>query len=85
MRGARGKMEGLEAEMKMNMGPWDRMIRLILAVAVAVLLLTKVLQGTLALILGVLAAVFFVTAAIGFCPLYVPFGLSTRKKASDKS
>lgn len=71
--------------MKMNMGPWDRMIRLILAVAVAILLLTKVLHGTPAVILGILAVIFFVTASIGFCPLYVPFRISTRKKASDKS
>jgi len=71
--------------MQMNVGPWDRMIRLILAVAVAILILTKVLQGTLALVLGVLAAIFFVTAAIGFCPLYRLFRISTRAKTSDKS
>jgi hypothetical protein len=71
--------------MKMNMGSWDRMIRLLLAFAVAVLLLTKVLHGTLALILGILAAVFFLTAVLGFCPLYCPFRISTRAKASGKS
>jgi len=37
-------------------------------------------RGTLALILGILAAVFVLTAAIGFCPLYVPIKLSPLKK-----
>jgi len=71
--------------MKMNMGSWDRTIRLVLAVAVAILLLTKVIHGTLAVILGGLAAIFFVTAACGVCLLYFPFRISTRKKTSDKS
>ena len=71
--------------MKMNMGSWDRLIRLILAVAVAVLLLTKVLHGTLAMILGIVAAVFFLTSVVGFCPLYVPLRLSTRKKTSART
>jgi len=34
-----------------------------------------------ALILGILAAIFLITSAIGFCGLYVPFKISTRKKA----
>ena len=68
--------------MTMNMGSWDRAIRLVLAVSVAILLLTKVLHGTLAVVLGVLALVFFVTAVFGFCPLYCPFRLTTRKKST---
>ena len=78
-------MEREEVNMKMNMGSWDRLIRLILAVAVAVLLLTKVLHGTLAMILGIVAAVFFLTSVVGFCPLYVPLRLSTRKKTSART
>ncbi len=71
--------------MTMNMGSWDRMIRLILAVAVAILLLTKVLHGTLAVVLGILALVFFLTAVFGFCPLYCPFRLTTREKTTGAS
>jgi hypothetical protein len=38
------------------------------------------LSGTVAIILGIVAAAFFVTSLIGTCPIYLPFGLSTRGK-----
>ena len=63
--------------MKKNMGTLDRLIRLFVALAIVVLLVTKTLTGTLALILGILAVVFLLTSAIAFCPLYVPFKIST--------
>jgi uncharacterized membrane protein len=65
--------------MKKNVGTLDRLIRLIVALVIVVLLVTKTLAGTLALILGILAAVFLLTSAIGFCGLYVPFKISTCK------
>lgn len=65
--------------MKKNMGTLDRLIRLIVALAIVVLLVTKTLAGTLAIILGILAVVFLLTSAIAFCPLYVPFKISTCK------
>ena len=69
--------------MTLNMGPMDRLIRLLLAVLVAILLLAGVLKGTLAIVLGLLALVFLVTSVIGFCPLYVPLKISTREKNED--
>jgi hypothetical protein len=63
-----------------NMGSADRIIRLTLVALVVVLYVTGVIGGTLAIILGVLAVVFLVTSLVSFCPLYVPFGISTRKK-----
>jgi uncharacterized membrane protein len=63
--------------MKKNMGSIDRVIRVVLAVAFGLLVLTGTVNGVLAIILGVLAVVFLGTAAIGFCPLYAPFGIST--------
>lgn len=65
--------------MKPNMGTADRIIRLILAVIFAVLYFTNTVSGTLGIILLVLAVVFVATSAISFCPLYVPFKISTRK------
>ena len=65
--------------MKKNMGSLDRIIRLVLVALVAVLYFTNVISGTLALILGILAVVFLITSLISFCPLYVPFKISTRK------
>jgi hypothetical protein len=66
--------------MKKNMGTVDRIIRIILAIVVAVLYFTGQITGIAAIILGILALIFVVTSAIGFCPLYVPFKLSTIKK-----
>jgi hypothetical protein len=66
--------------MKKNMGVFDRSIRTIVALIIVVLIVIKALTGTIALILGILAAVFVLTAAIGFCPLYVLMKLSTLKK-----
>ena len=66
--------------MKKNMGLVDRIVRLILVAVVLLLYFTGVISGTLALILGIVAVIFFVTSLISFCPLYLPFGISTRKK-----
>ena len=66
--------------MKKNMGIVDRVIRIILAAAVAVLFFTGIISGAAAVILGILAAVFLITAVVGLCPLYLPFGISTIKK-----
>jgi len=65
--------------MTKNMGGPDRLIRLLIAVAIAVLYFTGTISGTLAIVLGIIAVAFFVTSLIGWCPSYLPFGLSTRK------
>jgi hypothetical protein len=67
--------------MKINMGSIDRALRVLVAVAIGVLLGARVLKGWLGLVLGGLAIVFLLTSAVGFCPLYVPFRISTKKKA----
>lgn len=65
--------------MTKNMGSADRVIRLVIAVTVAVLYFTGTISGTLAIVLGIVAIAFFLTGLIGWCPTYWPFGLSTRK------
>ena len=65
--------------MTKNMGTADRVIRFVIAVAVAVLYFTGTISGTLAIVLGIVAIAFFVTSLIGWCPGYLPFHLSTRK------
>lgn len=62
-----------------NMGTADRIIRLVLAALFAYLYFGGVVTGTLGIVLLVLAVVFAATSAIAFCPLYLPFKLSTRK------
>jgi len=66
--------------MKKNMGNIDKVIRILVAVVFVVLYFTHVISGTLGIILLILATVFVVTSILGFCPLYLPFGLSTNKK-----
>ena len=66
--------------MKKNMGMADKAIRFVLAAIVGVLYYTNVINGTLAIVLGVLAVVFILTSFISFCPLYLPFGINTRRK-----
>jgi hypothetical protein len=66
--------------MKKNMGVIDRVVRILIAVVVVVLFFTHVISGILAIILLILAGIFVITSLIGFCPLYLLFSLSTRKK-----
>lgn len=66
--------------MKKNMGSIDKGIRILIAILIAVLYFTKVISGTWAVILGILAIVFILTSFISFCPLYLPFGINTNKK-----
>ncbi|HQW69225.1 MAG TPA: DUF2892 domain-containing protein [Flavobacterium sp.] len=66
--------------MKKNMGFLDRTIRFILAIVIGVLYYTNVINGTLAIVLGLFAIAFILTSFISFCPLYLPFGIITRKK-----
>lgn len=66
--------------MKKNMGGADRVIRVIIAAIIAVLYFTKVIPGTLGIVLLALAGIFVLTSLISFCPLYAPFGINTCKK-----
>jgi hypothetical protein len=65
--------------MKKNMGTADKVIRILVAIVIAILFFTNVITGTLGIILLVLAAVFLLTSFVGFCPLYLPFGIRTNK------
>jgi len=66
--------------MKKNMGTIDIIIRLLIAALVIVLYFTHVISGTLAIILLIFAGIFILTSLFSFCPLYLPFGISTRGK-----
>ncbi|MFO7370888.1 MAG: DUF2892 domain-containing protein [Bacteroidales bacterium] len=66
--------------MKKNMGGTDKAVRLLFAMVVLILALTKVITGTLAIVLLILAAVFVLTSIVSFCPLYTLLGINTCKK-----
>jgi hypothetical protein len=66
--------------MKKNMGLIDKVIRVLIAVVIIALYFTNMISGLLGVILLILAGVFILTSLLGFCPLYLPIGLSTNKK-----
>lgn len=66
------------------MGTLDKGIRILIAVVIAILYFTGQISGTLAIVLLVFALIFVITSFIGFCPLYLPFGISTLKKNIKK-
>ncbi len=68
--------------MKKNMGGMDRIIRIVIALVVTVLYFTEYIEGTLATVLIIFAAVFLLTSVINFCPLYTVLGINTGKKDS---
>jgi hypothetical protein len=61
------------------MGMLDRGLRILLAAAVAGLYFAGQLTGVAAIVLLIFAGVFVLTSLLGFCPLYLPFGFSTKK------
>ena len=63
--------------MKKNMGTADKIIRLVIAAIAGTLYFTNIITGTLGIVLLALSGIFVLTSLVNFCPLYVPFGLST--------
>lgn len=62
------------------MGSADRVIRILLALGIVGLYFAHIISGTVAIIALVFAAIFILTSFMSFCPLYLPFGLSTLRK-----
>lgn len=70
--------------MQPNMGNLDRVVRVIAAGIAIVLYFMNIISGTVALALLVVAAIFILTSIVSFCPLYLPFGVSTTDKKTAK-
>ncbi|MEM9722890.1 MAG: DUF2892 domain-containing protein [Bacteroidota bacterium] len=68
--------------MTKNMAGADRIIRILIAVAVAAMYYFGVISGTLAIVLGVVAGIFLLTGLINFCPLYAALGIRTNKASN---
>jgi len=66
--------------MKKNMGTTDKTIRIVIALTIAVLYFTNVINGILAIVLMAFAVIFIVVSFIGVCPIYPLLGINTRKK-----
>ncbi len=66
------------------MGFADKVVRIAIAVVIAGLYFADKISGVTAIILLVLAIIFIATSFLSFCPLYLPFGISTRKQSEDE-
>lgn len=66
--------------MNANMGTVDKAIRMLAAVIIVILYFTNIISGTWAIILLAVAGIFIATSFMSFCPIYLPFGISTKKK-----
>lgn len=61
------------------MGTLDRLLRVVVAAAIVYLYFDHTISGAVGITLLVLAGVFVLTSAVSFCPLYKPFGISTKE------
>ncbi len=71
-------------QMKKNMGSGDKVIRILVAIIIVGLYYANIISGTVAIVLLILAGIFILTSFISFCPLYLPFGISTILKNKTK-
>ncbi len=70
--------------MSANESTVDRVIRLIIAFVAGAAAFAVGVGSLLGIVLLVVAVIMLVTAAVGFCPLYRLFGLSTNRAASRR-
>jgi len=66
--------------MKQNIGTTDKIIRILIAVIIAVLFFTGVVKGTAGIVLLIFAGVLVVTSLVSFCGLYTVLGFTTCPK-----
>ena len=62
-----------------NMGKIDRIVRVVVAIIIVLLYYMGIVSGPVATILLIVAGIFILTSLFSTCPLYLPFGIRTRK------
>ena len=62
-----------------NMGSTDRIVRIVAAIIMLFLAIWVVTNSILSTILIILGVIFILTSVVSFCPLYLPFKISTSK------
>ncbi|WP_185829248.1 YgaP family membrane protein [Sphingomonas ginkgonis] len=60
-----------------NVGPEDRLVRVVVALVLAALIYLVPITGTAALLTGLVAAVLLVTGLLARCPAYKLIGVDT--------
>ncbi len=66
--------------MKKNLANADRIIRLLLAIVIAILYFTNIISGTAGIVLLALSIIFAFTSVVGYCPIYAMLRFSTYSK-----
>ena len=69
--------------MKSNVGKSDRILRIAIAILIAILYYSEILTGTLAYILLTVGAILVLTSLVSFCPLYQILGANTCKMKTN--
>jgi len=65
--------------MKKNVGTIDRYIRILFAIVVVILNYAKQIEGTTAIVAGIVAMIMLATSFLNFCPIYAILGINTCK------
>jgi hypothetical protein len=63
--------------MEKNVGPEDRVVRIVAAIALAVLIYVDVLEDTAAIVAGVAAALLLLSGLFAFSLIYKMLGIDT--------
>lgn len=69
--------------MKANVNGTDKAVRILAAVFLIVLYITKIISGTAGIFLLAFGGILLITAFVNFCPIYHFLGISTKKKTSQ--
>lgn len=70
--------------MKQNVGSLDRIVRIIIAAALALLFYFNIVGGVWGNVLLIIGGILLITAIFGFCPLYFLLGFNTCAAAQKK-
>ena len=62
-----------------NESAWDRIVRVVLGLALLYLWVGGVLSGAVAIVVGIVGIILLITGLVGFCPLYRVLGFSTKE------
>ena len=71
--------------MKKNMGGFDKILRIVVAMLVVIAFYMEIITGVLGFVLLAVAAIFVLTSLVSFCPLYTVFGISSCPAKGKKS
>lgn len=66
--------------MKANVGKFDRIFRLAVAAVLAILAYSNIIPNDFQLVTYIIAVIIALTGIVKVCPLYMPFGISTRRE-----